>query len=474
MKKINPPKFLGRKIRRVNLFVCGPTVYDLIHIGNAKTYVNFDIIVKYLRSRGYKVFYLQNITDIDDKIIKRAEVLKLAPHIVAKRFTDAYFEDLRTLGVNSVTKYAFATKFIKHIVSQVKRLIERGYAYKIEGDGYYFDISKFKDYGKLAHRTVAGAEAGVSRIDESINKRNAGDFCLWKLRKENEPFWKSDLGEGRPGWHIEDTAITEYFFGQQYDIHGGGLDLKFPHHEAELAQQEAASGKAPFVKFWMHSGLVSINGAKMSKSLGNFVVVRDLLKTCSTEVFRWIIATHHYRGTLDYKEDLVKQSQQSLNTIKEFLYKLDFVSKHKPTPIAIRIKADKNPDDASTLGGKAIKAILEEIDLQFNHAMEDDFNTPEAIAAIFELTNMFQKKAWNLWGKDAAAIRNFISRKLELFGIRVKPLLVPLEIKRLAKERDTLRVHKQFIQGDALRIKIEELGYKVEDTPIGTLILRKF
>lgn len=447
--------------KKINLFSCGPTVYDFIHIGNAKTYLNFDIIVKYLRSREYKVYYLQNITDIDDKIIKRAKELNLDSKIVAQKFTDAYFEDLRSLGVNSVTKYALATKFIKQIVAQVKRLIEGGYAYKIEGDGYYFDISKFKDYGKLANRTVAGAEAGVSRIDESINKRNAGDFCLWKLKKEGEPFWKSELGDGRPGWHIEDTAITEHFFGPQYDIHGGGLDLKFPHHEAELAQQEAASGKVPFVKLWMHSGLVSVNGAKMSKSLGNFVVVRDLLKVCTAEIFRWMVATHHYRSTLDYSETLIKQSTQSLGGIKEFLHKLDFVS-HKN-----RIKPElSEPFNA--------KAVIDEIELKFTHAMEDDFNTPGAIAAIFELTNLLQKKVWNLWGKDAKQIRDFIAKKLELFDIRVKPLSVSAEIKRLSKERDTLRAHKQFIQSDAFRIKIEELGYKVEDTPLGSLILKAF
>ena len=234
--------FKSLKKRVVNLFVCGPTVYDLAHLGHAKTYIAFDVIVKYLRQQGYKVFYLQNITDIDDRIIKRAKEKKISPEKLALSFERDYFKDIKDLKIDSVTKYARATRYIKEIISQVARLLKKKYAYQTE-DGIYYDISKFKDYGKLARRTVLQAEDGISRIDESIKKRNKGDFCLWKFSKLGEPKWKSPWRDGRPGWHIEDTAITEKYFGSQYDIHGGGRDLIFPHHEAEIPKWRQFPGK---------------------------------------------------------------------------------------------------------------------------------------------------------------------------------------------------------------------------------------
>jgi len=261
--------------RKIRLFVCGPTVYDYAHIGHARTYLFFDFFAKYLRHRGYEVNYLQNITDIDDKIIARAAERNIRPDELAKQFTGAYFEDMRAIGVDAVTTYAPATDFISQIVAQVKRLIDKGFAYKIEDDGWYFDISKDEDYGKLSGRTVAQAEDGVSRIDDSDAKRNKGDFCLWKFSKPDEPKWNTQIGTGRPGWHIEDTAISEYYFGPQYDIHGGADDLKFPHHEAEIAQQESASGLKPFVQFWVHTGFLLVDGKKMSKSLDNYIGITD-------------------------------------------------------------------------------------------------------------------------------------------------------------------------------------------------------
>ncbi|MEK7097892.1 MAG: cysteine--tRNA ligase, partial [Patescibacteria group bacterium] len=269
------PETGGKPLR---FFVCGPTVYDYIHIGNARTYSAFDTIVRYLRSRKIKVQYLQNITDIDDKIIKRALEEKKHIKTIANFYSRAYKQDMKSLKIISVNKYAPATRYIRQIVKQVQILTEKGLAYKIESEGYYFDISKFPEYGKLSRRTSEQAEDSVSRIDEGINKKNRGDFVLWKFSKQNEPVWKTPLGAGRPGWHIEDTAITEYFFGPQYDLHGGGIDLKFPHHEAEIAQQESASGKKPMVNIWMHAGTLLVRGEKMSKSAGNFITVRDFLK----------------------------------------------------------------------------------------------------------------------------------------------------------------------------------------------------
>ena len=230
-----------RKAKSINLFVCGPTTYDLSHLGHARTYIVFDMIVRYLRKSGYNVFYLQNITDIDDKIIKRAKEQHVHWRNLSRKFEKKYFKDMTALNITSCNKYAPATKHIKQIISQVKRLLKKGYAYQIE-DGIYYDISKFKDYGKLSRRTVLQAEDAVSRIDTAKGKRNKGDFCLWKKSKPGEPFWASPWNLGRPGWHIEDTSITEKYFGPQYDIHGGARDLIFPHHEAEIAQMEAISG----------------------------------------------------------------------------------------------------------------------------------------------------------------------------------------------------------------------------------------
>ncbi len=445
--------------KRINMFVCGPTVYDYQHIGNGKTQLVFDLFVRYARSIGYKIFYLQNITDIDDKIIKRANEKGVSWDKLAEDFYNIYLEDLKSLGIESINKYAPATKLIKQIVSQVKTLLEKGYAYKTD-DGYYFDISKFADYGKLSHRTTEQAEDGVSRIDEGVQKKNRGDFCLWKFHdvSSNDPYWNTSLGKGRPGWHIEDTAITEKFFGPQYDIHGGGLDLKFPHHEAELTQQEAASGLKPFVKFWMHSGLVSVNGTKMSKSLGNFITIRDFLKICDPVIFRYIILMHHYRSPINYTETLKAQAEESLRAIQEFVGKLQFV----------KVKNAKKKLESTS----EISELIKNIDINFRAALDDDFNTPSALAVIFESMNQLQNKIWNLSSKDAGVIAKFISKKFEIFGIMLKSEKNPSNIVKLAKEREISRVNKQFTKSDALRHDIEVLGYKVEDTPLGQFILK--
>ena len=432
--------------KKLRLFVCGPTVYDYIHIGNARTYIVFDNLVRYLRALGVKVFYLQNITDIDNKIIRRAAEENTNAKSLAKKYEKYYHEDEKALGIKSVTKYARATAHIKQIVRQIQTLIAKGHAYKID-DGYYFDISTFPEYGKLAKRTVNQAEDSVSRIDENVNKKNKGDFALWKFKKENEPSWKTPIGEGRPGWHIEDTAITERWFGPQYDIHGGAVDLKFPHHEAEIAQQEAASGKKPMVKIWMHSGFLVVGGEKMSKSFGNFVTVKDFLKQYPVEVLRYLVAAHHYRSPLDYSEDLARQAKNTLNNLSQFLARLEMA------------------------GGKTENgAVLEKAERDFSAAMENDFNTPAALAVIFSLINENQKQVWELSRKSAKMLKKFIKNKLELFGIGLKSVKIPLKVRHLASKRELFRTNKQFIQSDVLRKEIEALGYIVEDTPRGPFL----
>lgn len=443
--------------KRVNLFVCGPTVYDHAHIGHARTYLTFDMLVRYLRAEGNRVFYLQNITDIDDKIIDRAREEKRPALALATAFYREHRRDMRVLNIKSVTKYARATSFISDMMRQVRILMKKGFAYTIPGDGVYFDISKFPDYGKLSRRTALEAEDAVSRIDESVAKRNRGDFCLWKFSKPDEPSWDTNLGRGRPGWHIEDTAISEHHFGPQYDMHGGALDLKFPHHEAEIAQQEAASGLKPFVKIWLHAGFLYVDGKKMSKSLKNFISISEFLKNNKPDALRWIVFSHHYRSPIYYDSDFLDQHNRSWGGIVDFLRKLKFVE-----------KAGGRISPASL----SPKKLLEKFEAEARSTLDDDFNTPGAVAAFFGVVNAIQPHMWTLRRKDAKILRRHLTKWLRIFGFSPEITAIPLRVRILAWRRELSRRNEQFVQADALRKKIEELGYGVEDTPLGQFIQR--
>ena len=444
--------------KKIRLFVCGPTVYDYLHLGNARTYIFFDFFAKLLRSRGYDVDYLQNITDVDDKIIARAMTDGTSTDKVARFFSDAYFEDMKALDVDAVTKYAPATMFIPQIIAQVERLIDKGFAYKIEGDGWYFDISKDPEYGKLSGRTAAQAEDGVSRIDDSIGKRNKGDFCLWKFTQTSlsslEPRWPSPLGPGRPGWHIEDTAISEFHFGPQYEIHGGGVDLKFPHHEAEIAQQESASGLVPFVRIWMHTGALTVEGKKMSKSAGNFVTIRDFLKEegpHAPALFRWMVFSHHYRSPFDFSDRAVAQAKKEL----ERFYTLC-------------LEAKEDAGAAATEDDKTGKAVWAE---KIDSALDNDLNTQKALSILMEIL-----KDERLAGSAKSDIAAGFG---EIFGLNVTRATLKTgptskEIREKFDEYKALRGNKQFVQSDALRAELERLGYEVRDTEDGSVIVKKF
>ena len=445
---------LTKTHRTLRLFVCGPTVYDYLHIGNARTYLVFDAFVSYLHSRGVRVFYLQNITDIDDKIIARAERDLTSARLIAARYKKIYIESMRSLGIHSVDRYASATGYIKEIISQVRRLIKKNHVYRIEGDGYYFDVTTFPDYGALSRRTALQAEDGVSRIDESLKKRNKADFCVWKFSKKGGLFWKTLLGNGRPGWHIEDTAITEHFFGPQYDIHGGGVDLKFPHHEAEIAQQESLSGKKPFVKIWMHVGALTVQGKKMSKSLGNYIIIDDFLSRYPPQVLRLISLTHHYRSPVDYTETLATSHASAWHGVEEFLAKLTFVMAHSK----VRHKAE--------LG-------LVSAEVEFHHALEDDFNTPAALSRLFGLMNKIQPILWKLSKNDAKSVRRFLTLRLLSLGFSTSLLPLTRSIRTLVSAREAYRSNEQFAHADRLRKELDDLGYVVEDTPLGPFISRK-
>lgn len=457
--------FRPLKAKKVNLFVCGITPYDFSHLGHARTCIVFDMFVKFLRQKGFKVFYLQNVTDIDDKIIKRAKEKRISWLQLSREFEKEYLKDMKSLKIDSVSKYARATEHIKEIISQVERLLKGGYGYQIK-DGIYYDISKFKDYGKLSRRTTLAAEDAVSRIDTAEQKRNKGDFCLWKLAphrtkgsgtgvsKTGEPSWPSPWGPGRPGWHIEDTTITEKYFGAQYDVHGGAIDLIFPHHEAEISQMEAISNKKPLVKYWLHAGFLKVNGQKMAKSLGNFITIKDFLKKHSPRLLRLFILKAHYRSPIDYSEKLILQTKKELERIEEFIRKIQMTKSKCQIKSKIQISKYEN---------------------QFEEAMEDDFNTPKAVAAIFQLINkgnslISQNK---LSGAQAKNILAFLKKIDEIFCFIFEPKpkeKLPRPLLNLVKQREKYRKEKKWQEADEIRKEIKDKGFWIEDTEQGPKI----
>jgi cysteinyl-tRNA synthetase len=431
------------KGKDIKFFVCGITPYDSPHIGHSKTYVQFDFIVKYLRFKKYNVFYLQNITDIDDRIIEKSKLEKKNWREIPDKYVKIFLQNMEDLHIDSVSKYAPATDYIKDIISQVKTLIKKGYAYKIE-DGYYFDLSKFPDYGKLSGRTTTDAESAITRIDDSLSKKNKGDFCLWKFSKENEPSWPADIGSGRPGWHIEDTAITEHFFGPQYDMHGGARDLIFPHHEAEIAQMESASGKKPLVKYWIHTGFLNISGTKMSKSLGNFITISDLLKKYDYRLLRFFYITKQYRTPIDFSYDLIDQSKTALDRLNEFVNN----SKGKKS--------------------KLKKALLSNAKKDFYAALDDDFDTPKAFSVLFDFVREANKQGPN---DDCYKFMKEINSFLDIFNFDEQE--IPKEIVELAKKRLEARKNKDFKLSDELRSQAIDKGYIIEDSDNGFKVKKK-
>ena len=426
---------------RVNFFVCGPTVYDDAHIGHGRTYISFDTIKRYLEYSGYAVFYIQNITDIDDKIINRSKESGIPAHDIARKFEKRYIEDMAKLNVTGVNLFARATDHLDEIIDQIQRLIDKGFAYESD-DGVYFEIEKFEEFGKLSNRKVDEMES--HRELAETTKKSEQDFALWKKRENvDEPTFPSPWGDGRPGWHIEDTAITEYYFGEQYDVHGGGLDLIFPHHEAEITQMEAVSGKSPMVKYWLHTGFLNVNGEKMSKSLHNFITIRELLKDWDADTFRFFVLSTHYRSPIDFSKDSLHQSEKSLEKIKKFYSAIDI----------------EDSDVESDL--EALKAAKKE----FFGSMDDDFNTPKAIASLFVLIN--DCKNIDLSDDDKAAIKSFLDDVSQILGIDFT-----LEETSAGSDdlfdlitdvRSELRAAKQYELSDKIRDELINLGYEISD-----------
>ena len=448
------------KSKKVKMFVCGPTVYDYSHLGHARTYIAYDIIVKYLRYKKFDIFYLMNITDIDDKIINRAKEMKVNPLDLSKKFEEDFYDDMESLGIDSINKFARASDHIEEIIDQVRRLIEKGFAYETQ-NGIYFDITKFKDYGKLSHQNLE--ELKKHRIEPDPTKRNPQDFALWKKEKSEEISWESPWGNGRPGWHIEDTAISEKYLGPQYHIHGGGIDLIFPHHEAEIAQMESVSGKKPMVKIWTHTEFLRINGEKMAKSLGNFITIRDALEKDTPETLRLFFAFTHYRSPVDYNKKNLEKSKKSLESLYETLENIDHYKK-KMRPNAKKKTEWKN--------------ILKDTRKKFEEAMDDDFNTPEALGVLFNL----QKKVNKLIEEEkeisiflAYDIINFFREIGCILGILKgkKESKIGEEVKKLVKEREDARKSGNWKKADEIRNKILDMGLILEDTTKGPRVKKK-
>ena len=450
--------FVPRNTGKVDMFVCGPTVFDLIHIGNARTFVFFDVVAKWLRAKGLIVRYVQNITDIEDRIIARAREREQEPLQYAREFEMKFLEDTRAIGNSAVSEYARATDYIAQVISQVKTLIKKGHVYLIDSDGWYFDLTTFPEYGKLSGRTALAANDAVSRIDDSSKKRNAGDFCVWKLSKIGEPSWSnSELGAGRPGWHIEDTAITEKIFGPQYDLHGGGIDLIFPHHEAEIAQQESASGLKPLVKYWMHGGFLEEHGDKMSKSLGNFATVRDMLQKYSPESIRFYLLSGYYHSPLAFKEDSIRSAEAAVQRLSELSMKLEHIS----------VSPNESEEPSEN-----IKNIIQ----KFSDAMDDDFNIPNALASLFDGVRIINTAidSENISTQTLGSAKELLSLAKDTRGIvPTKWIAIPSDVQYLVNQRELARKQKDFSSADDFREKIIKMGYAVDDTPYGTLAKKK-
>ena len=441
---------------RVGMYVCGPTVYDYIHVGNARPLIVFDVLRRYLEHKGLTVDFVQNITDIDDKLINRAKREDTTVAALAERFAGEYLADLNQLGVRKATHTPKATEHIGEIIALIARLEEKGLAYAAENGDVYFDTQALEGYGKLSGQNTDDLEAGA-RIEVGEIKKHPMDFALWKAQKPGEPAWESPWGMGRPGWHIECSAMAVKYLGETLDIHAGGQDLIFPHHENEIAQSEGATGK-PFARYWLHNGYLNIDNQKMSKSLGNFFTVRDILAKFDPEVLRFFMLSAHYRSPMNFTFELMQQAEvalQRLYTARDNLQHL------------IGKEEGGEASEASGLEELRAKAVAD-----FEAAMDDDLNTADAIGVLFEYVR--QVNTYFADSTDRKAARAALQTLLQLAGIlglltKVAGA-IPAEVQALADERQRARQNRDWAQSDALRDQIKALGFLVEDTKEGQKI----
>ena len=439
---------------KVKMYVCGPTVYNYIHVGNARPFIIFDTLRRYLEYRGYDVSYVQNFTDVDDKIIKRGHEENIAPEEVAKKYIEEYFVDADGLGIKRATVHPQVTENIEEIIEFVKELEEKGYAYAVNGD-VYFDTQKFNGYGKLSGIKQEELEAG-SRIEVNDQKRHPMDFVLWKSKKEGEPGWMSPWGEGRPGWHIECSVMSRRYLGDTIDIHAGGQDLKFPHRENEIAQSEARSGKT-FSNYWMHNEYININNEKMSKSKGNFFTVRDISKLYDLEIVRFFMLSTHYRNPINFSDEILNQSKAGLERLYNAKERLEFI-------------ISKLSDDAENADELKLEEDLNSFRQRFIEAMDDDLNTADAVSIIFELAKFMNSNVNENSTKEFAnkvlAEFNELTSVLNVVNKKQEDMLDE-EIEKLIEARTQAKKNKDFKLADEIRDELLEKGIVLEDTRQG-------
>ena len=480
-------KFVPREKGKVSMYVCGPTVYNYIHIGNARCYVAFDVIYRYLQHKGYDVTYVRNLTDIDDKIIKRANKEGLTTKEIADKYIKAFHKDMKNLGNRSSRIEPKATEHISEMIETINCLIRKGFAYEVDGD-VFFEIQRFGDYGKLSGRTIEEMRAG-ERVDVDMKKRHPMDFALWKAAKSREPSWDSPWGKGRPGWHIECSVMSSKYLGMGFDIHGGGHDLIFPHHENEIAQAEACAGKVPFVKYWLHNGFVNIKEEKMAKSLGNVILVREILKEYDPNVLRMFFVSTHYRSPINYSEENLNAVASALERIKPVIHNINYL---------VESGAKTEQDD---LGEKRFKEVVVGVESKFLEAMDDDFNTASALGVIFEFVkemNFFLEKNQKNLSESAKCLLLEARDKLigfmtvlgielgvekaveelpdALIGIAEKIFGRTFEdkneaLKVLIEAREKARKDKDWAKADLIRDKLSAQYFVLKDTPQGCQII---
>ncbi|MFC1496754.1 cysteine--tRNA ligase [Candidatus Margulisiibacteriota bacterium] len=450
--------------KEVRMYVCGVTPYDEAHLGHGRAYVTFDIVRRHLENLGFKVKYIQNVTDIDDKLIKKSKEQGIGVSEIAEKYFDSYQKDMQQLNVLPPTQYIKATEHITEMVAWIKGLIEKGYAYQL-GSDVYFEVRKFKAYGKLSNKNIDDLEKGA-RVEINKEKKDPLDFALWKGAKEGEPSWESPWGSGRPGWHIECSVMSTKYLGESFDIHGGGLDLIFPHHENEIAQTEALTCR-PWVKYWLHNGFVNVDNQKMSKSLGNFFTLKDIFKKFKPEVVRFFLLSTHYRSPINFADQQLHDAEKALKRIYDTIGRLRFEIEN--------IKKNKE--------GHGLDKELLELGENFYEAMNDDFNTAAAIGAIFEVVSFANRiideklNDKGILGKAKKSLitllgaLGFEKRDETLHGGQGREM--GDEIEKLIQERNEARKNKDFKRSDEIRDLLKTKGIILEDTPKGTRWIKK-
>ena len=439
----------------VKIYACGPTVYNYIHIGNARPLCVFDTLRRYLEFRGYKVKFVQNFTDIDDKIIKKAIEEGTDYKTVSEKYIEEFWKDAKGLNFREATVHPKATENIDEIIEIIKTLVEKGYAYPVENGDVYFSPKNFSEYGKLSHQPLEDLEAGA-RINIGELKKDPMDFALWKGAKPGEPYWPSPWGNGRPGWHIECSAMVRRYLGDTIDIHCGGQDLIFPHHENEIAQSECCNG-VPFANYWMHNGYINVDNVKMSKSLGNFFTVRDVAEKYGYEPIRYLMISSHYRSPINYSVDIIEQCKASLTRLHTCRDSLDF--------------AQKNGGDGEPEAAAEIRAPMEARKQQFIEAMDDDLNTADGLAAVFELVRDINVSVLQSGSKalitDAIKLFDELTDVLGIVYPHEQTDDLDAEVEKMIEARQAARKAKNWAEADRIRDELKDKGIVLEDTPQG-------